>query len=128
MTRWHRFVRFNVVSAAGVVVQLATIAVLVHLAGADYLMATAAGVAVAVAHNFAWHARWTWRDRTASTTGVAATFARFALANGAVSLVGNLILMAALVGAVGLPPVPANALAIAACGVVNFELGDRVVF
>jgi putative flippase GtrA len=75
-----------------------------------------------------WHVRWTWRDRSSGPAGTVAAFARFALANGAVSLVGNMLLMAGLVGAAGLPPVAANVLAIAACGVVNFELGDRLVF
>jgi putative flippase GtrA len=128
VTRWHRFARFNLVSALGIVVQLGTIAMLVHGAGAGYLAATTAGVVAAVLHNFLWHVTWTWRDRGAAGEAVAAAFTRFVLANGAVSLAGNLFLMVALVGLAGLPPVPANVIAIAACGLVNFELGDRLVF
>jgi FSR family fosmidomycin resistance protein-like MFS transporter len=117
-----------VVSALGIPVQLSSIAVLVHLLGVGYLVATIAGVAAAVAHNFLWHVRWTWHDRALEGASLSAAFARFALANGAVSMAGNLVLMAGLVAMAGLPVVPANLVAIAVCGVVNFELGDRFVF
>jgi putative flippase GtrA len=53
---------------------------------------------------------------------------RFAAANGLVSLVGNVVLMALLVTALGFTPVAANLLAISACGWVNYLLSDRVVF
>jgi hypothetical protein len=58
--------------------------------------ATAVAVAGAVIHNFAWHRRWTWRDRAHDR--VVTAFVRFALANGAVSLAGNIMAMALLVG------------------------------
>jgi putative flippase GtrA len=85
-------------------------------------------VGLAVAHNFLWHWRWTWRDRAIPIAGVPAAFARFAGANGVVSLAGNVWLMFVLVGVAGLPPVGANLVAIAACGLVNYRLGDRFVF
>lgn len=128
MKRRWRFARFNAVSALGVFVQLTCVGALVHLQQVDYLVATVTGVAAAVAHNFLWHLRWTWRDRTEGGVDPAAAFGRFLLANGAVSMAGNLVLMAGLVGVAGLPVVPANLLAIALCGLVNFELGDRLVF
>ena len=53
---------------------------------------------------------------------------RFHLANGLISIAGNAALMALLVGVLGLPPVPANALAVAAMSVLNFLLADRWVF
>jgi hypothetical protein len=43
-----------------------------------------------------------------------------------VSFVGSMALMPVLVGA--LPPVPANLVTIAACGLVNYLLGDGSVF
>jgi putative flippase GtrA len=127
MSRLRRFARYNTVAALGIGVQLLTIAALIHTAGVNYVTATAAGVTTAVAHNFVWHVRWTWRDRTRERAPMQA-FVRFAMANGAVSLVGNIVVMTALVGLAGMPPVPANLVAIAACGLINFELGDRLVF
>jgi len=57
-----------------------------------------------------------------------AQLARFHLSNGAVSMAGNLALMPLLVEAVHMPVIPANLLAILACSVVNFWLGDAWVF
>ena len=128
MTPWRRFARFNAVGALGVVVQLATIWALAGGVGVGYVTATLAGVGAALVHNFLWHTRWTWRDRPMDRAGTAAAFVRFVGANGVVSFIGNMAVMAALTGGAGLHPVPANAVAIAACGLVNFWLGNRVVF
>jgi putative flippase GtrA len=127
MTTARRLFRFGLVSALGVGVQLAAIWLLIDVAEMHYLPATIAGVAAAVVHNFVWHRRWTWEERTAGT-GVLMTFAGFALGNGLVSLAGNVVLMAVLVGALGVPAIAANAGAIAACGCLNFWIGDRLVF
>jgi putative flippase GtrA len=127
MTRRARFARFSGVGLGGVVVQLATLAALTSGAGAHYSVATPLAVLAAITHNFYWHCRWTWRDRPARRSVPAAFFA-FATANGAVSLVGNMLLMSILVGRFGLPELPANIIAIAACSAINFTLADRVVF
>jgi len=121
-----RAVRFAAVGALGVALQLAVLHLLASILGVPYILATAAAVAGAVIHNFAWHRRWTWRDR--SDDHVAKAFAKFALANGAVSLAGNVAAMAVLVGVISLPLVAANAIAIGVCGVLNFYLADTFVF
>ena len=53
---------------------------------------------------------------------------RFHLANGAVSIVGNLVWMKIMVGVAGMNYLAANALAILACSLANFLLSDRWVF
>ena len=126
MTLLKRFTRFNVVGALGIAVQLACVAALVHGGGVDPVTATAAGVMAAIVHNFAWHVRWTWRDRAIARSAVADVFTRFVAANGAVSLIGSVALMPILAGVLGLPAIPANLVTIAACGLVNFHLGDRI--
>jgi len=126
VTPTRRLARFSVVSALGIGVQLAAIWLLTA-AGMHYLPATLMGVSAAILHNFAWHRRWTWRERAAGAS-VLVTLAAFTLANGAVSLVGNLVVMALLVGALGLPAIGANAIAIGVCGGLNFWLGEMVVF
>lgn len=126
MTPIGRGARFALVSAMGSVVQLGALAALVGL-GASVMAATTAGVAAAVLHNYVWHRRWTWRDRDEAPrwiTGLAA----FALANGAVSLGGNLAVMTVLVDGAGIAPVAAGVVAIGACGLVNLHLADRAVF
>ena len=54
--------------------------------------------------------------------------AKFNSSNGAVSIVGNLVLMRLLVGELKLNYVPSNLIAIGICSLVNFVLGDRFVF
>ena len=128
MTTPLRLLRFNVTGGLGIAVQIGVLWLLVHGLAVSHLPATALAVSAAVLHNFLWHWRWTWRDREIPLSAAGAALARFAMANGAVSLAGNLFAMSLLVGAWGLAPLPANLLAIAACGLVNFWLGDRVVF
>jgi putative flippase GtrA len=124
----RRFARFNLVGAIGIAVQLLVLELL-RRAGVNYLLATVLAVEAAILHNFAWHERYTWRDRSGvSRWQSLARLLRFHLANGAVSLVGNALMMRWLVGELHLPVLPANMIAIAACGVLNFLLGDRVVF
>jgi dolichol-phosphate mannosyltransferase len=115
-----RWLRFNAVGVSGAVVQLAAIALLTRL-DVHYLAATALAVEAAILNNFFWHVRWTWRDRHPSLW-------RFHVANGLVSMLSNLVLMRAFTGWLGMPPVPANLLAIVLISFVNFYLGDRWVF
>jgi putative flippase GtrA len=126
-TARQRIAAFGSVSAIGVGVQLAAIALLSAL-GWHHAAATAVGVGAAVLHNFAWHRAWTWNDRSPRGDRVLPALARFAAGNGLVSLIGNLALMHAFVGLAGLPVVLANLLAIALCGLVNFGIADRLVF
>jgi putative flippase GtrA len=127
MSAWRRWLRFNGVGLLGVGVQVAPIAWMVNVCGLDYRVATTTGVALAVTHNFIWHWRWTWRDR-ARPGHALKTLLRFALTNGAVSTMGNLAAMRVLVGVLGLAVAPASLVAIAGCGLVNYWLGDKVVF
>jgi putative flippase GtrA len=123
-----RFTRFNLVGVLGIGVQLACVAVLVHVAGLDPVIATAAGVTAAIVHNFGWHVRWTWRDRMGPGASKLAAFARFVGANGAVSLIGSVLLVPVLTRTVDLPIIPANVVTIAACGLLNYWVGGRVCF
>jgi putative flippase GtrA len=126
MTTWRRWWVFNGVGAMGVVVQLATLAALVQ-GGMPLQAAAPLSVVAAVAHNFAWHRRWTWSDRLVPGESPLAQFGRFAMANGAISLTGNTLLVPVLVGA-GLTIMAAGLTAIVVCGLANYWAGDRLVF
>ena len=124
----ERWVRFNFVGIIGIALQIATLVVLAS-SGFPYLLATAVAVEAAVVHNFIWHERYTWRDRRADGRLERLwCLLKFTSANGAVSLLGNLLLMHLLVGCLRLPLMLANAMAIAVCSAVNFGLGEGVVF
>jgi putative flippase GtrA len=126
MNTLMRWGKFNLVGAVGMAVQLAALAVLNRVWAGHYLWVTAAALEITLVHNFVWHLRYTWRDRRAGQ--VLGRCVRFHLANGAVSLMGNLALMRLLVEGARMPVVPANLIAILCCSVVNFALGDAWVF
>jgi putative flippase GtrA len=144
---------FVIVGAIGFVVQLALLQLAVSVWQWSYLAATALAVEAAVLHNFIWHERWTWRDRiraaetslpapTDERTGVSLRRARleagarargtrllrFHVANGATSVAGNLLVTAVGVEFLRLPPIAANALAVAAVSIANYLAADRWVF
>jgi putative flippase GtrA len=111
------------------VVQLTALAILRSVLNLDYRLATALAVETAVIHNFLWHEHFTWQDRpSAHPLQSLLRFIRFNLTNGAVSLAGNLLAMAALVGQMHWNYAIANLLAITVCSLANFLLSDRLVF
>lgn len=125
---WIRWLKFNFVGAIGIAVQLGVLTLLTAL-GVDYLFATAVAVESAVLHNFFWHERFTWRDRSSRhARESAARLLRFNLTTGAVSIAGNLLLMRLLVGQAHIAPFFSNLLSIAGCSLVNFLVSDRWVF
>ena len=123
LVRWGKF---NVVGVMGMAVQLASLALLHRLLGGRYLLATALALELTLLHNFCWHVRFTWRDR-ADVGSVSGRLVRFLLSNGLVSLVGNLGVVRVLHG-VGVPLIAANAVAILACSMVNFWVGNVWAF
>lgn len=128
-TLLRRWTVFNSVGAAGVVLQLALLSLLVHVAGLHYLIATAIAVEATIVHNFFWHQRWTWKDRPAqSHATIAWRLARFNVLNGGISLAGNIVIMALLTGAAGVEPAVANLAAIALCSLANFAASETLVF
>lgn len=119
--------RFNAVGVTGIAVQLVLLAILTR-GGVGVLAATALAVEASILHNFHLHVRWTWRDRGFTGSGIARAFVRFHVTNGAISIAGNLGLMALFAGEAGLPPLVANALSISILGIINFLIADRVAF
>jgi putative flippase GtrA len=121
--------KFNIVGGIGIGVQLAALSVFRSWLKLDYLLATGLAVEIALIHNFLWHERFTWADRPATRPGQSLVrLAKFNASNGAVSIVGNLGLMRLLVGELKFNYVAANLVAIVLCSLVNFLLGDRLVF
>lgn len=125
----RRWLKFNLVGAIGIVVQLAVLGILNGVLKLDYLPATALAVEAAVLHNFVWHERYTWADRASLTRRQALLrLLHFNLTTGAISILGNLLLMRMLVGQAHLPSLPANLISIAGCSLVNFLVSDAFVF
>ena len=129
-----RWMKFNLVGGIGIAVQFAALFLLKSVLHFDYLAATAIAVEAAVIHNFVWHEQFTWADRirTDQSRGARSLslrrFLRFNLANGGVSILGNLALMQVMVGEGHMNYLLASAIAIALCSLANFVVSDAWVF
>jgi putative flippase GtrA len=129
-----RWCKFNLVGGMGIVVQFAALFLLKSVLRFDYLLATAIAVEAAVVHNFVWHEQFTWADRIKRDSLQPAwresllRLLRFNLANGAVSLLGNLALMKVMVGQGHMNYLVANAIAITLCSLANFLVSNEWVF
>lgn len=122
-----RWCRFNVVGAMGMAVQLGSLAVFNRILHGHYLLASAIAIELTLLHNFTWHTRYTWRDRVHDSPRLR-QLVRFHLANGVVSMGGNLVLLRALVGMAKMPVLPADLIAIVCCSIANYLLGDGWAF
>lgn len=128
-SQWSRWGIFNVVGLLGFGVQLFALFLLKRVAGLDYRLATACAVEFAVLHNFFWHEHVTWADVVSlSRGGVWERFLRFQVTNGFISVFGNVAISWALVRWTRMPYLLANAASVAICSLLNFVIGDRVVF
>ncbi len=127
MTLLLRWVRFNLVGALGMVVQLAMLALFNRLLHGRYLIASAAALEVTLLHNFVWHTRYTWRD-CCDGSSLRQQLVRFHLSNGLLSLAGNVAIMRLLVHGAHLPVLPANAIAVLCCSAANFWFSHRWAF
>lgn len=125
----RRGMAFSLVGVLGIFIQLATLAALTGWLGLHYLVGTGLAVEAAVLHNFVWHEHWTWSARVGlDKEGMWLRLARFHLANGVLSLGGNLLLMRLLVGTWSMNYAVANGVSITICSLLNFLASDRFVF
>jgi putative flippase GtrA len=124
----RRLLKFHMVGAVGIGVQLCFLFLFKTVLHFNYLLATGLAVECAVVHNFLWHEHYTWADRRENSTGLLRRLLRFNLSTGLISIVGNLVLMRLLVGSLHLQYMVANLLTIGACSLANFFATDRMVF
>jgi len=127
-TTLRHWLKFNAVGIIGVVVQLIVLTILKTVLGMNYLVATVLAVEAAILHNFVWHERWTWIDRTRKVRGRLQRLLRFNTANGLISLIGNVGMMWLLVSRFHLHYLVSNLLAVIVCSLINFLVSDRLVF
>jgi len=123
-----RLTAFATVAAGGFLLQVATLAALTMAVDWPYVPATVVAVEVAVLHNFWWHGRWTWSDRSLPVGSGRQRLLRYHVTTATTSIAGNLLLTAAFVEWAHMPVVGANIAAVGAMAAANFFVADRWVF
>jgi putative flippase GtrA len=113
---WLQLCRFLIVGASGYVVNLTIFSLAVGPLALPYQPAAVCAFVVALANNFMWNRHWTFRRGAGSASFQAPRFVLVSLT--AFGL--NLAVLTVLVSVLGLPPVPAQAIAIACATPVNF--------
>lgn len=124
-----RLGKFNLVGLLGAGLQLLLLYWLTKWVHMSAVAATPVAVEMVVLHNFAWHERFTWRERQLSSARQrAARLWRFHVGNGLTSLLGNTALAYFLVERLKAPVLPSAMAAIAFCSLINFVIADRWVY
>jgi putative flippase GtrA len=132
-TRWwffiQRWMKFHMVGLGGMCVHLSTLSLFSRGFGLEPAVATALAVEMAVLHNFTWHERFTWRDRSSvDWNQVAGRLIRFNLSTGMISLLGTTAIVKYLVAQHSMHVFVANIIAIPCCSMLNFLASDLLVF
>ncbi len=127
MVRW---LKFNAVGAAGVLVQAAALTALMSGFRLHYAVATALAVESAVLHNFFWHLHWTWAVPRESLTpkSIFERLWQFNLTNGVISIATSVGFTRLYMEAFGMHYLAANLLAIGAGTLANFAAAELIVF
>jgi putative flippase GtrA len=112
---WFQLAKFCIVGTSGYVVNLAVFATLIHWAGMHYIPAAVCSFLVAVTNNYTWNRLWTFRHQRGH---IAYQGLRFLVVSTS-ALAANLVFLAILV-AIGMPKIPAQAIAIALVTPWNF--------
>ena len=118
---WAQLLRFATVGASGYVVNLVVFTAVVEGAGLGHRAGAVLAFAVALTNNFIWNRVWTFRARDGHAGFQAARFLVVSLS----AFLFSLGVLELLVSVVGLPDVPAQAIAIVCATPLNF-VGNRL--
>jgi putative flippase GtrA len=117
---WIELVKFSIVGASGYVVNLAVYVALLRGAGLHYVAAAVCSFAVAVANNYTWNRRWTFRGHRGHLYYQGLRFLVVSL----VALGANLLLLRGFVAA-GADKIAAQAIAVVLVTPLNF-VGNKL--
>jgi putative flippase GtrA len=115
-SNWLQFARYAVVGASGYAVSIATFAFFYNVVGVTYWIAATAAFCFALANNFFWNRRWTFR---AGDGHVGFQASRFVLINCLVFL-WSLVVLHVLINVFGVSPVAAQSVAVLAAAPPNY--------
>jgi len=122
-----RFLKFGVVGASGVVVNMGGLYVFKEFAGIPYFIASLIAIELSILSNFTINLLWTWRDRSGQGS-VWTKLLRYHIGAGATAFLGNYLILIALTELFGMHYMISNLIGIAVGTLANYIINDLWTF
>lgn len=122
-----RLLKFGVVGASGVVVNMGVLYALKEFAGIPYFIASFIAIELSILSNFTVNLLWTWRDRSGEG-GVWTKLFRYHVGAGATAFLGNYLILIALTELFGMHYMISNLIGIAVGTLANYVINDLWTF
>jgi dolichol-phosphate mannosyltransferase len=122
-----RFVKFGIVGASGVVVNMGGLYVFKEFAGIPYFIASLIAIELSIVSNFTVNLLWTWRDRSGQGSVWTKLF-RYHVGAGATAFLGNYLILIGLTELFGMHYMISNLIGIAVGTLANYIINDLWTF
>ncbi len=122
-----RLLKFGVVGASGVVVNMGCLYLLKEFAGIPYFVASLIAIELSILSNFTVNLLWTWRDRSGDAS-LWTKLLRYHIGAGATAFLGNYLILIALTEFFGLHYMISNLVGIAVGTLANYVINDLWTF
>ena len=122
-----RLLKFGVVSASGVAVNMGCLYLLKEFAGIPYFVASVIAIELSILSNFTINLLWTWSDRSGEGT-LWTKIIRYHIGAGATAFLGNYLILIALTEIFGIHYLISNLIGIAVGTLANYIINDLWTF
>jgi dolichol-phosphate mannosyltransferase len=122
-----RFLKFGVVGASGVVVNMGGLYVFKEFAGIPYFVASLIAIELSILSNFTINLLWTWSDRSGEGS-LWTKLLRYHIGAGATAFLGNYLILIALTELLGMHYMISNLVGIAVGTLANYVINDLWTF
>jgi dolichol-phosphate mannosyltransferase len=122
-----RLIKFGVVGASGVVVNVGSLYVITEFARIPYFVASLIAIELSIISNFTINLLWTWRDRSNEGT-LWKKIVRYHIGAGATAVLGNYLILIALTEFFGMHYMISNLIGIAVGTFSNYLINDLWTF
>jgi dolichol-phosphate mannosyltransferase len=122
-----RLIKFGIVGASGVLVNVGTLFLLTEFGGIPYFLASLIAIELSIISNFTINLLWTWRDRSEEGT-LWKMVVRYHVGAGATAVLGNYVILIALTELFGMHYMISNLIGIAVGTFSNYLINDLWTF
>lgn len=122
-----RLLKFGVVGASGVVVNMGGLYILKEYAGIPYFVASVIAIELSILSNFTINLLWTWRDRSGDGS-LWTKMIRYHIGAGATAFLGNYLILIALTEIFGIHYLISNLIGIGVGTLSNYIINDLWTF